>query len=60
MKKKLGRRLWWRLCGWGLHGRGAQGAGGDTAQDPALPQGQAETRRTQESKDVPAAVRPHP
>ena len=35
----------------------AQGTG-DTAQDPALPPGQAEARRAQESKDTSAARRP--
>ena len=34
-------------------GRRAQGAG-DTVQDPALPPGQAEARRAQNSKDTPA------
>ena len=31
---------------------------GDTAQDPAIPPGQAEARRAQDSKDAPAAGRP--
>ena len=33
-------------------------APGDTAQDPVLPLGQAEARRTQDSEDAPAAGRP--
>ena len=43
---------------------GSSGAGpepralGDTAQDAELPLGQAEARKTQDSKDAPAARRP--
>ena len=46
-----------RECNPSSAGPRAQGAG-DTAQDPALPPGQAESRRTQDSEDAPATGRP--